>query len=206
MASQCFGLRKINFRVNLFRLLQKNKKVERIHIQQTAIAIQKEDSLYFNQLSGKEIIAHIDSGELRRVHVNGNAETIYYPRDEADSTLIGLNKTESSFVVMYLKNKKAERIVMTSATSGIMYPIGQLSGGDLYLKNFFWLEEQRPANSSEVMLYYAKKTREKPGTSSLMGAVPKTESKSKDSPAESGNSGRTNPGNANKRPTQTIER
>lgn len=184
----------------------KNKKVERVHIQRAAIAIQKEDSLCFNQLSGKEIIAHIDSGELKRVHVNGNAETIYYPRDDADSTLIGLNKTESSFVVMYLKNKKAERIVMTSASSGIMYPIGQLSGGDLYLKNFFWLEEQRPTKSSDVLLYFEKKTREKPGTSSLMGAVQKTESKPKKSTTQNGNTGKSNTGNVNSRSPQTFER
>lgn len=147
----------------------KNDKVERVHIQRAAMAIQKEDSLYFNQLSGKEIIAHVDSGELRRVNVNGNAETIYYPKDEIDSTLIGINKTESSYVVMYLKNKKAERIVMTSATTGVMYPLTQLSGGDLYLKNFFWLDKQRPRKSDDVMLTFAKEPREKIGTSSLMG-------------------------------------
>lgn len=147
----------------------KNQKVERIHIQREAIAIQQEDSLFFNQLSGKEIIAHLDSGALKKVDVNGNAETIYYPRDDGDSTLIGINKTESSFVVMYLKNKKVERVVFTAATTGVMYPLTQLKGGDLYLKNYFWLEEQRPKKSSDVMLAFAKKPREKIGTSTLMG-------------------------------------
>jgi hypothetical protein len=144
-----------------------NKKIDHVHIQRAAMAVQKEDSLYFNQLSGKEIIAYIDSGELRRVNVNGNAETIYFPKDDADSTLIGINKTESSYVVMYLKNKKVERIVMTSATSGVMYPLGQLSGGDLYLKNFFWLKSERPENSADVMRTAVRETREKTGTSSL---------------------------------------
>ena len=160
----------------------KDKKVERVHIQKSAMAIQKEDSLCFNQLSGKEMIAHIDSGELRRVHVNGNAETIYYPKDDADSTLIGLNKTESSFVVMYLKNKKAERIVMTAATSGVMYPLGQLTGGETFLKNFFWLEKQRPTKSSDVLVIPEKEVRQKPGTSSLMGA----NSNNGESPKKSG--------------------
>lgn len=147
----------------------KNKKVERVLIQRSAMAVQKVDSLAFNQLSGKEIIAYIDSSELRRVNVNGNAETIYYPMDDADSTLIGLNKTESSYVVMYLKNKKAERIVMTSATSGVMYPLGQLTGGDIYLKNYFWLEKQRPTTSADVLIIPEKEIRQKIGQSSLMG-------------------------------------
>jgi len=138
-----------------------NKKVERVLIQKSAMAIQKVDSINFNQLSGKEMIAYIDSGELRKVHVNGNAETIYFPVDEADSTIIGLNKTESSYVVMYLKNKKAERIVMTSATSGVMYPLGQLTGNDIYLKNYFWSEDQRPAKSTDVLIIPEKEVREK---------------------------------------------
>jgi lipopolysaccharide export system protein LptA len=150
-----------------------NKKIDRVHIQRAAMAVQQEDSLYFNQLSGKEIIAYIDSGELRRVNVNGNAETIYFPKDEADSSLIGINKTESSYVIMYLKDRKIERIVMTAATSGIMYPLEQLSGGDLYLKNFFWLKHERPENSAAVMHTIEREEREKIGTSSLI----KTEKK-----------------------------
>lgn len=157
---------------NFIQAFTKNKKVERVHIQKDAMATQKLDSLHYNQLSGKEIIAYVDSGQLRRVNVNGNAETIYYPIDGGDSTIVGLNKTESSFVTMYLKNKKIERIVMTSATTGVMYPLGQLSGGDLYLKNFFWLEEQRPEKSSDVLLTIPKKPVVKIGTSSIMGKNP----------------------------------
>ena len=147
----------------------KDKKVDHIHVQRAAIAIQKVDSINYNQLSGKELIAYTDSGQLRRVHVSGNAETIFYPIDDGDSTIVGLNKTESSYVDMYFKNRKIERIVMKSATSGIMYPIGQLSGGDLYLRQFFWLAEQRPKNNKDILTKYAKVAREKIGTSSIMG-------------------------------------
>ena len=139
----------------------KNKKVDHIYIQRAAVAIQKEDSIYFNQLSGKEIIAYVDSGQLKKVKVNGNAETIYYPRDDKDSTLVGLNKTQSSFVVMYLKNKKVQRVVMTTASNGTMYPLTQLSGKDLYLKNFFWLENQRPMKKQDIFLVFPKVPRPK---------------------------------------------
>ena len=170
----------------------KNKKVERVHIQRAAMAAQKEDSLYFNQLSGKEIIAYIDSGALKKVDVNGNAETIYYPRDDADSTLIGINKTESSFVTMYLKDKKVERIVLTTASTGVMYPLTQLSGGDLFLKNFFWLDKQRPAKSADVMVTFAKEPREKIGTSSLMGKNSEDEAEKQNTTGSNTNNNSTN--------------
>lgn len=145
----------------------KNKKVTKIHIQQAAVAIQHEDSIYYNQLSGKEIIAYVDSGQLKKVNVNGNAETIYYPRDDKDSTLIGLNKTQSSFVVMYLKNKKINRVVMTSASTGTMYPLTQLTGSDIYLKNFFWIVDQRPKNVKDLFLKFPKTGRIKLGNPTL---------------------------------------
>jgi len=139
--------------------LTKNKKVNKIRIQELAMAIQHQDSVYYNQLSGKEMIAFVDSSQLKRVNVSGNAETVYYPVDDKDSTLIGLNKTQSSFVVMHLKNKKVQRVVMTSASTGIMYPLTQLSGSDLYLKNFFWLEDQRPKNKKELFTVFPKTER-----------------------------------------------
>jgi len=148
---------------DFIQAITKNQKVVKINIKDAAMAIQQEDSLYFNQLSGKEIIAHLDSGQLKKVDVNGNAETIYYPRDEKDSTLVGLNKTQSSFVIMYLKNKKVERIAMTSASTGTMYPLTQLSGGDLYLKNYFWLENQRPKNKDDLFTVFPKQNRPKQG-------------------------------------------
>ena len=148
----------------------KNQKVEHINIQRAAMVVQQEDSTYFNQLSGKEIIAYVDSGQLKKVDVNGNAETIYYPKDDKDSTLIGLNKTQSSFVVMYLKNKKVERILMTSASTGTMYPLAQLSGSELYLKNFFWLKEQRPIKREDVFLTFPKTKRPKIGATDSTGS------------------------------------
>ena len=145
----------------------KNKKVDHIFIQRAALAVQHEDSIFYNQLSGKEIIAYVDSGQLKKVKVNGNAETIYYPQDDKDSTLIGLNKTQSSFVVMYLRNKRIQRVVMTAASNGTMYPLLQLSGKDIYLKNFFWLEDQRPIKKQDIFLKFAKVPRPKIGGSDL---------------------------------------
>lgn len=141
----------------------KNKKVNKIHIQKLAVAIQHEDSIYYNQLSGKEIIAYVDSGQLRKVNVNGNAETIYFPRDEKDSTLIGLNRTQSSFVRMYFKDKKVKRVILTSATNGTMYPIDNLIESKLHLKTFFWVEKERPQSRKDVFNSYPKIERPKGG-------------------------------------------
>lgn len=149
------------FSSNLIRVFTKNQEVNQVHMLQSAMTVELVDSLFFNQLSGKDIIAHVDSGEIRRVEVNGNAETIYFVRDDADTTLVGANRTESSFVVMHFLNKKIDRIILTPASSGSFYPLELATDDIIYLSDFFWLEAQRPLNTDEVFLRFPQGARPK---------------------------------------------
>jgi lipopolysaccharide export system protein LptA len=150
---------------DLIKIFTKNKKVNKVDIQDNAITIQYNDSVYYNQLSGKEIIAHVDSNQLKKIDVNGNAETIFYPVDDADSSFIGMNKTKSSYVVMYLKNKKIDRVVLTSASEGVMHPLDKLKDDQLYLKNFFWIENVRPRSKADLFLIFPKIEKKNPALS-----------------------------------------
>lgn len=130
----------------------KNKTIDKLFIQANAMAVEKVDSIYYNQVSGKEITAYLDSGQLYKVEVSGNAETIYLPVDEADKSRIGVNKTESSFVTMYFKDKKIDKILLTAASSGAIYPLGELTDDQLYLKNYSWQEQKRPFSKDQLIL------------------------------------------------------
>jgi len=142
-------------------ILSKNQEVYQVELQQSAMVTELMDSLYFNQISGKDIIAHLDSSQIRRVDVNGNAETIYFIREESDSTLIGANRTESSFVVIHFKDKKIDRIVLTPSSSGEFHPMNKLTDEFIYLTNFFWLETHRPLTKEEVFLRFPDEERPK---------------------------------------------
>jgi len=132
-----------------------NETLERIHIPRGAFVIQKVDDYHFNQISGTELTAFIHDGELRRVEVSGSAETIYYPIDDSDSTIIGVNKTQSSHVNMFFVEQQIERIVLTVASSGTMFPLGELSGDELFLNGFFWIENQQPRKPEDVFLRFS---------------------------------------------------
>lgn len=164
------------FSSDKIQVFTKNQDVERVHMQQAAMSVEKVDSVLYNQLSGKDIIAHVDSGALRRVEVNGNAETIYFVREDADSTLIGVNRTESSFVVMHFIDKKVDRIVLTPASSGVFYPIEKKTDEIIYMNGFFWLDEQRPLSKEDVFLKFPETVRQK-FTSSATSQPDKTDTK-----------------------------
>jgi uncharacterized protein (UPF0333 family) len=134
----------------------KNQQIERVKIEQSAIAIQKDSLHYYNQLQGKEVIAYLDSGGIQRVNVNGNAETIYFPKDDKTKEYVGVNKTISSYVTMYFKEKKIDRIVLTTASSGAMYPLNEMGEDDLYLRNFYWYEDERPHEIDDLFAKYER--------------------------------------------------
>jgi len=124
--------------------------IERIHIPRNALIVQYVEDELFNQLSGRELVAFMRDGELHRVQISGNAETIYFPINDSDSTIIGINKTESSYVNMFFRDQTIERIVLTTVSTGVMHPLDELSDDEMFLNGFFWLAEQQPRRPEDV--------------------------------------------------------
>lgn len=146
---------------NTVRVFLKDESVGKVQLDQSAMTVERVDSMFFNQIVGKEIVANLDSGVLYRVDVSGNAETVYFVRDDADNLLLGANRTESSFVVMHFENRKINRIVLTAASSGVFYPIEKLTDEIMFLQDFFWIEGQRPKSPEDVFTRYPSGDRPK---------------------------------------------
>ena len=131
----------------------RNDEVDYAHGFGSAMCIQQHDLLHYNQMSGKEIIAHVKDGDVYQIDVNGNAETVFFPVDEADHTLSGCNRTQSSFVKVFLHNKEVHHVLFTTATTGTMYPMDQVSESVMHLGTFFWAEDERPRVPADVLLH-----------------------------------------------------
>ena len=130
----------------------RNEEIDYVQGFSSAICIQQYDLLHYNQMSGKEIIALVKDGDVYRVDVNGNAETVFFPVDEADHTLSGCNRTQSSFVKVYLENRQVHHVLFTTATTGTMYPLTQAGDEVMHLGGFFWAEDERPRVPADVLL------------------------------------------------------
>ncbi|MBQ7531666.1 MAG: hypothetical protein IJT12_08150 [Paludibacteraceae bacterium] len=130
----------------------RNEEVDYAHGMGSAICIQQHDLLHYNQMSGKEIIAHVRDGDVYRIDVNGNAETVFFPVDEKDHTLSGCNRTQSSFVKVFMQKRKVDHVLFTTATTGTMYPMDQVTDAVMHLGAFFWAEDERPRVPADVLL------------------------------------------------------
>lgn len=127
-----------------------------------AMTVKQETADYYDQMAGKEMIAYIREDELQQVDVNGNALTIFYPKEE-DGSYIGVNTTQSSYVKVYLEDQQIHHIVFTAQTTGVTYPMDQVPAGRDKLNGFFWADGERPHSPMDVFAHPARTVRPKSG-------------------------------------------
>lgn len=129
----------------------KDKTIDYIHGVSNALTIKREGFDEFNQMAGKEMVAYIRDGDIYLVDVKGNAETVFYPRED-DGSYIGVNKTQSSFVQVYLQNRTIDYVLFTTSTTGVMIPLNQALPEETKLNGFFWAENERPLKPQDIFL------------------------------------------------------
>ena len=126
-----------------------NGTVSKAYGEGSALCVMADSIDFFNQMSGKEVTAFMEEGEVKLVDMSGNALTIYFPK-ESDGGYVGMNTTESSFIRMFIEKRKIHHILFTKETTGILYPMDQIPSGGDKLASFFWAEEIRPTGPKDV--------------------------------------------------------
>lgn len=133
------------------KIFLKDGGVNYLHGVGNAIAIKQEGLEEYNQLAGKEMYAYVEGNEVSLVDVQGNAETVFYPRED-DGSYLGVNRTQSSFVKLYLEDQTIHHVLFTTSTSGVMIPMDQATEEDKYLVTFFWAEQERPRKPGDIFM------------------------------------------------------
>lgn len=136
----------------------KNEDIDYLYGQGNAIAIMQDGTNEFNQMAGKEMYAYVRDGDVYLVDVRGNAETVFYPQED-DGTYMGVNRTQSSFVKVFLTNRQIDHVVFTTATTGVMIPLDQALDTEKQLTSFFWAEAERPHTPEDIFSHPERTTR-----------------------------------------------
>ena len=140
------------------KVYMNDSTIDWAHIINQALAIEQMDSVHYNQVSGKEMMAYFRDGEMRQVDVDGSVLVIYYPVDGKDSTLIGMDYTEGGFLRMFLKDRKMERGAFIGKASGTMYPMDQIPPDKSRLPSFAWFDYVRPLSKEDIFEWRGKRS------------------------------------------------
>lgn len=109
------------------------------------------DEEFYNQLTGKEMFATFENGELRHLDVSGNVQAIMLPQ-ENDSTYNKIANLESSYMAADFLNQELRRMKLWPETSGTMTPLYLAKKQLYYLPQFRWFEPLRPRKPEDVFI------------------------------------------------------
>ena len=143
-------------------MYMKDRLPDYAHVKEFAFAISQKDSLnHYDQLTGLDMKIYFKEKQIHKITVSGNAESIYYP-EERDKTLIGLNKTKSGFLDIFLVDKTIDKMVIYPSPQGSLTPLEKVLAKELHLKNFFWYDYLRPKDKYDIFRKIERKADDLP--------------------------------------------
>lgn len=120
-----------------------NQAIDNALMYPNAFIIQEDSIQGFNQIKGKQVTAYFKDNAIDHMFNEGNAETIYWLRDE-DNSLIGINFSQSSQMDIKIKNRQIHNIKYYKNIKETLYPLEQVNDNMEYLDGFLWQEDEKP--------------------------------------------------------------
>lgn len=133
-------------------LYTKNKKADRLFVFENGLLINKAGPQMYNQIRGNRLNGYFIDGNIDRMRARGNAESIYYIKDDNQS-LVGVNKATGDIIELRFLNKELNKVVFISEVKGRMFPLSQFPPTERELRGFKWHDERRPKTKFELFEY-----------------------------------------------------
>jgi hypothetical protein len=132
--------------------------IDWVHIiNQTLYAeyVDSTEQVDYNQVKGQEMKFYFDDGKINEMQVIGSVEVVFYPLD-SDSTYIGMNTTTAGRLMVYMKDRKVEKVVVPKDSKGVFYPMSKRPENKRFLENFAWFDYVRPLSKEDIFNWRGK--------------------------------------------------
>ncbi len=127
-----------------------NRTIDRIELRNRAYIIQEIDSGLYDQIKGRNIDAFFVDKKIDNMLVDGNAETIYYLRDD-DNAFIGVNEMKCGRIRVKFKEEKIEEIFWLNKPEGTTHPFQDIDPTTFLLPGFVWRAGEQPLSKYDLL-------------------------------------------------------
>ena len=106
----------------------------------------------YNQIKGRNMYGKFIEGKLKHFLVKGNAEVLYYNRNEA-GVLETITKQECSSIEFTLdETNNIETVKYIQKPEGTSYPPEELPTNARTLKGFIWRQDEQPKTMKDIFI------------------------------------------------------
>ncbi|MCO5233452.1 MAG: hypothetical protein LC105_06450 [Chitinophagales bacterium] len=132
-------------------IYMKNGKADKIELFDNAIIIKESDPNVYHQIAGKKITGWLLDNKIQHVLVNGNAECIYFLKNDS-SEYIGGNLAKGAFInISFNNNNEIQRLKIELSPEATFTPIQQIQLNTYFLNNFKWHWTSKPKDKWDVI-------------------------------------------------------
>lgn len=137
--------------------LQSNVETERLDslkVFNNAFIVSK-DSISdddFNQIKGRNMYGKFYDNKLKLLLVKGNAESVYFNRNEETQLLETITKEISSNIEFTLEEGQIQSIKYLKESDGKTYPPSMFPDDGRKLKGFIWREKEQPKRKEDIFI------------------------------------------------------
>jgi lipopolysaccharide export system protein LptA len=125
------------------------KKIDKVELFDNCFIASSADTVGYNQIKGRKMLATFKGDKIDKVYIFGNGQAIYYAGEEGKKPM-GMNKIECSDIVIYIGEKKLERVHFLTEPKGEFFPLEKINPKDALLKDFVWYGKYRPTDKADV--------------------------------------------------------
>jgi lipopolysaccharide export system protein LptA len=126
-------------------------EIQQLNIDKNAFIISEVDSVHFNQIKGRNMVALFKNNEMDRIFVNGNGQTIYFAEEEkAPKSIIGINNLDCSNIVVIIEDSKIKNMTFLDQPKGVMTPMDQADPTKMKLPGFKINNNAKPRSKEDI--------------------------------------------------------
>ncbi len=126
----------------------KNRKADRLELYNMAFIMSQVDTMRYDQIKGRSLTGYFEDNELYRIVITGNGESIYYLLNNDE--LSGVNRAKCSNIEIFVNDGKITEIYERQEPEGVIDPPSELPGDNLRLEGFYWFDNLRPKQISDI--------------------------------------------------------
>jgi lipopolysaccharide export system protein LptA len=135
-----------------------NRKIDKMYMRTNAFLVSQDTLQNLNQIKGRNMVAFFREGELKKLDVNGNGESIYFALDEQkNNQLIGMNHVEcAKMTIRFQINEETHKnelgqVVFIGKPDAQLIPPHEIEEPAKKLRGLRWRKTEKPSRK-EVLI------------------------------------------------------